>query len=115
MGQLHIPPETAACRTCVAKRGMRRLAKFVRWVITISRVQAQHGGVSGFFFFLRFHLDVFLHVVTAMPNTCYVPGCWSEYKGTNEKLSFFCLQAYAEQCDKWKRAIPRQETARFLF
>nr|XP_037279474.1 uncharacterized protein LOC119172463 isoform X2 [Rhipicephalus microplus] len=50
-----------------------------------------------------------------MPNTCCVPGCHSGYKGTVEKVSLFCLPANAEQRVRWKRAIPRQETAGFSF
>ncbi|XP_075736221.1 uncharacterized protein LOC119161015 isoform X3 [Rhipicephalus microplus] len=50
-----------------------------------------------------------------MPNTCCVPGCRSGYKGNVEKVSLFCLPADAEQRDRWKRAIPRQETVGFLF
>lgn len=62
------------------------------------------------FFSFRGHL-----VVTAMPNTCCVPGCRSGYKGTVEKVSLFCLPADAEQRERWKPAIPRQETVEFSF
>ncbi|XP_072143470.1 uncharacterized protein [Dermacentor andersoni] len=50
-----------------------------------------------------------------MPNTCCVPGCRSGYKGTTEKVSLFCLPNNKEQREKWKRAIPRQESGGFNF
>ncbi|KAH7941356.1 hypothetical protein HPB49_012564 [Dermacentor silvarum] len=50
-----------------------------------------------------------------MPYTCCVPGCRSGYNGVDEKVSLFCLPANPELRDRWKRAIPRQETAGFSF
>lgn len=50
-----------------------------------------------------------------MPNTCCVPGCRSGYKGTTEKVSVFGLPSDGELREKWKRAIPRQETGDFNF
>ncbi|XP_049524925.1 uncharacterized protein LOC125946273 [Dermacentor silvarum] len=41
--------------------------------------------------------------------------CRSGYKGVDEKVSLFCLPANPELRDRWKRAIPRQETAGFSF
>lgn len=50
-----------------------------------------------------------------MPNTCCVPGCRSGYKGRTEKVSLFCLPSDGVLREKWKRLIPRQETADFCF
>lgn len=50
-----------------------------------------------------------------MPLTCCVPGCRSGYRSCTEKASLFCLPSDREQRDRWKRAIPRQETGAFNF
>ncbi|KAL3189721.1 hypothetical protein MRX96_021186 [Rhipicephalus microplus] len=50
-----------------------------------------------------------------MPLTCCVPGCRSGYRSTTEKAPLFCLPSDREQRDRWKRAIPRQETDAFSF
>ncbi|KAH8041878.1 hypothetical protein HPB51_019259 [Rhipicephalus microplus] len=50
-----------------------------------------------------------------MPLTCCVPGCRSGYQSCTEKASLFCLPSDREQRDRWKRAIPRQETGAFNF
>ncbi|XP_049511993.1 uncharacterized protein LOC125940213 [Dermacentor silvarum] len=50
-----------------------------------------------------------------MPKTCCVPGCRSGYRGTSEKVSLFCLPSDADEREKWKRAIPRQEAGGFTF
>lgn len=49
-----------------------------------------------------------------MPKTCCVPGCCSDYRGTSEKVSF-CLPSDADEREKWKCAIPRQEAGGFTF
>ncbi|KAH7939898.1 uncharacterized protein LOC119402248 [Rhipicephalus sanguineus] len=50
-----------------------------------------------------------------MPNCCCVPGCRSGYKGTTKKVSLFSLPLDKELREKWKRAIPRQESGGFNF
>ncbi|KAH8031091.1 hypothetical protein HPB51_012779 [Rhipicephalus microplus] len=50
-----------------------------------------------------------------MPNTCCVPGCRSGYRGTTEKVSLFSFPPDKDQREKWKRAIPRQESGDFNF
>uniref|UniRef100_A0A224Z7Q2 THAP domain containing protein n=1 Tax=Rhipicephalus zambeziensis TaxID=60191 RepID=A0A224Z7Q2_9ACAR len=50
-----------------------------------------------------------------MPKTCCVPHCRSGYRGTVEKVSLFALPSDPECRNKWKRAIPRQETGTFSF
>lgn len=49
-----------------------------------------------------------------MPYKCCVPGCRSGYKGT-EDVSVFGLPSGGDLREKWKRAIPRQETGGFRF
>lgn len=49
-----------------------------------------------------------------MPKTCYIPGCRSGYRSKSEKVSF-CLPSDADEREKWKRAIPRQEAGGFTF
>lgn len=50
-----------------------------------------------------------------MPNTCCVPGCRSGYRATTEKVSLFSFPPDKDQREKWKRAIPRQESGDFNF
>ncbi|XP_075744392.1 uncharacterized protein LOC142803179 isoform X2 [Rhipicephalus microplus] len=50
-----------------------------------------------------------------MPNTCCVPGCRFSYRGTTEKVSLFSFPHDKDQREKWKRAIPRQESGDFNF